>query len=115
MAILSIISREMRAEVQMPWRRSSRVDPDRSEVMTMRYPLRCGGASSRGRRHRPGIECLEDRTLLGPLTESPIPAPSDPSGARTVGPDGNLWFSENLLFPRFAPPQTGRIGRITPA
>ncbi len=44
-------------------------------------------------------------TLTGVITEFPLPLPSSLPGAIALGPDGNLWFTENA----------GRIGRITPS
>src|SRR5262245_33522106 len=68
---------------------------------------------------RPTPEPLEDRTLLAPfgfLTEFPIPTRAgQPAGttsnpwAITLGPDKNLWFTEQ------DPTYGNRIGRITPA
>src|SRR4051812_15697213 len=89
----------MGAEAQMPWRRSSRVDPDRSEVSRTRHPRRGEKPSSRGRQLVPCVECLEGRRLLTAITEYPI-SPGDftprDTGALTVGPDGNLWFPETI-------------------
>src|SRR5262245_39473797 len=67
---------------------------------------------------RPSPEPLEDRTLLafGTLTEYPLPTrpgqPADTSSKPwdiTLGPDHNLWFTEQH------PTYGNRIGRITPA
>src|SRR5262245_46439607 len=56
-------------------------------------------------RARLALEALDDR-ILPSVTEFPIP---DTTVARsegiTRGPDGNLWFTENIA---------DRIGRITP-
>jgi virginiamycin B lyase len=53
-----------------------------------------------------GASVVGEQTLAQTVTEFPIPtAGSLPSGI-TVGPDGNLWFTES---------GTGKIGRITPA
>src|SRR5262249_23925963 len=56
-------------------------------------------------RARLALEALDDR-ILPSVTGFPIPTfNSEPYGI-TRGPDGNLWFTENLA---------GKIGRITPA
>jgi streptogramin lyase len=53
------------------------------------------------------LEVLEDRCLPSVvINEFPVPTPgSQPRGIAT-GPDGNLWFTEQIA---------GKIGRITPA
>ena len=84
--------------------RSSRLDPDRTGDEPRRRPERVRGVSSCHRRYRPGVECLEDRRLLSAITEFPLPTAGFSPGDLTVGPDGNLWFSEGSA-----------IGRITPA
>ena len=70
------------------------------------------------RRARPAPEPLEDRTLLsfGFLAEYPLPTRSGQTAGDsskpwdiTLGPDHNLWFTEQ--DPKFG----NRIGRITPA
>src|SRR4051794_11079344 len=70
------------------------------------------------RRARPAPEPLEDRTLLsfGFLAEYPLPTrPGQPADASskpwdiTLGPDRNLWFTEQDHT------YGNRIGRITPA
>ena len=70
----------------------------------------------RSRRTIPVPEMLEDRTLLsfGFLTEFPLPAHTgQPAAASskpwdiTLGPDGNLWFTEQ------DPTYGNRLGRIT--
>jgi virginiamycin B lyase len=84
--------------------------------------------SSRWRRHRPGVECLDGRQLLAvTINEFPLPSIPPPSenlgiGPVTAGPDGNLWFPENfshLVFNSGPLPTTvfdpGKIGRITPS
>src|SRR4051794_20789674 len=68
-----------------------------------RCPARESTAASRGRRHRPGVECLEGRPLLAPIMEFPLPAGSF-VGTLTAGSDGNLWYPES----------SQRIGRIAP-
>jgi sugar lactone lactonase YvrE len=56
--------------------------------------------------------------LLTAITEFPLPTEDGFSrGSLTVGPDGNLWFTENfeaiVFFPGFVRPG-GKIDRITP-
>src|SRR5204862_277371 len=47
------------------------------------------------------------------ITETPVPtAMSQPTGI-TLGPDGNLWFTELSSPPPIGPGQ-GRIGKATP-
>ena len=88
------------------WRqRTSRLCPDRAADEGRPRPERVRGVASRHRRHRPCVECLEDRRLLSAITEFPLPAGSNAPDL-TVGPDGNLWFPLNGL---------GTIGRITPS
>jgi streptogramin lyase len=84
--------------------RNSRLDPDWAGDEGLQRPERVRGASSRHRRHRPVVECLEDRRLLSAITEFPLPAGDEPAGGLTVGPDRNLWFTDS-----------SGIGRITPA
>lgn len=48
---------------------------------------------------------IDRMTPEGVLTEFPLPHGSSPAGI-TAGPDGDLWFTEEI--------GTGRIGRITP-
>ena len=51
-------------------------------------------------------------TPSGAITEFPLPTANIGAGDLTVGPDGNLWFPEELSVgpsPRYA------IGRITPS
>jgi streptogramin lyase len=68
--------------------------------------LRCRSATG-VRTFRPGLESLEDRALLsGGITEFPIPTPGSGPVGITLGPDGNLWFTENA---------NNHIGRMTPA
>ncbi len=59
---------------------------------------------------RPQVEGLEDRALLAPITEIPIPGgkqyPYTPPGEIVEGPDGNLWFI-NV--------DTGSIDSVTPS
>jgi streptogramin lyase len=92
--------------------RNSRLDPDRAGDHGRRRPERVRGGSSRPRRHRPGIECLEDRRLLAAITEFPLPAGTLQSdtlqSGLTAGPDGNLWFAEGTSA-------GNAIGRITPS
>jgi hypothetical protein len=48
-------------------------------------------------RARPRLEGLEDRSLLSTtITEYPIPTASAGPQGITQGPDGNLWFVENV-------------------
>jgi hypothetical protein len=42
-----------------------------------------------------------------PITEFPLPTPSNSPYGITAGPDGNLWFTENFL--------SNKIGRISPS
>src|SRR3954471_1543949 len=94
----------------MLWRRFYLSDPGRSEGKWMGHPRRGRWASSRSRRRRPCIECLEGRQLLAVFTEFPLPSSVFSAGPVTTGPDGNLWFGQSL--------QSGghfrSIGRITP-
>src|SRR5262249_3327923 len=55
-------------------------------------------------------------TPAGALTEFPLPAPNSYPGALTLGPDGNLWFTENSpeLPPESVSP-ADKTRRITPA
>ncbi len=89
--------------------RSSRVDPDRTGDRGRQRAERVGAGSSRHRRYRAGVECLEDRRLLSAITEFPLPTTSGAPGPLTVAPDGNLWFLEADTG------DTGGIGRITPS
>jgi streptogramin lyase len=59
---------------------------------------------------RPYLEVLEDRCLLsGGITELPGPVtPSEPIGI-TIGPDGNLWFTDFVNVPQNA----SNIWRLT--
>ena len=84
----------------MLWRQFSPVAPGRSEDWRVRHRSRVQWASSRTRRQRPKVECLEGRQLLAPITEFSLPA----GGSLTVGPDGNLWFRNAVS-----------VGRITPS
>ncbi len=92
--------------------RSSRVDPDRTGDRGRQRAERVGVGSSRHRRYRAGVECLEDRRLLSAITEFPLPTPTFNPGDLTVGPDGNLWFPEFSGFPFGG---ADGIGRITPS
>jgi hypothetical protein len=105
------------------------LDPARTGDEGRRRPERPRGVTSRHRRHRPGVECLEDRHLLSAITEFPLPtaemSPDGmtvvPYGNLTAGPDGNPWFREYFSgssapgFPAPGYPPAGEIGRITPA
>jgi streptogramin lyase len=106
------VSIEHAEEEQMFGQRSSHLDPARTGDVGRRRPERVRGVSSRHRRHRPGVECLEDRRLLSAVTEFPLPTNSSlsysPNAALTAGPDGNLWFGVTAA----AGPA---IARITPA
>src|SRR5262249_23331445 len=56
--------------------------------------------------YRPWLEVLETRCAPAVITEFPVlTAGSDPFGI-TAGPDGNLWFTEQI---------GDKIGRITPS
>jgi streptogramin lyase len=99
--------------------RGSRPDPDRAGDEGRRRPERVRGASARHRRHCPGVECLEGRQLLSAITEFPLRKPlphtsSSSPGDLTVGPDGNLWFTETS-FGSTGIVTGSAIGRITPA
>src|SRR6516165_849385 len=60
-----------------------------------------------GRRARLRVEGMEDRCLLS-ITEFPVPtAGANPFGI-TVGPDGNVWFTENYISP------ANKVGMINP-
>ncbi len=48
------------------------------------------------RRRRPALECLESRELLSGIVEYPVPSPGCLPTQITLGPDGNLWFTEGL-------------------
>ena len=72
--VVSIVSPGKGTEAEMWGQRSSRLDPDRAGDQGPRRPERVRGVSSRHRRHRPGVECLEDRRLLSAITEFPLPA-----------------------------------------
>ncbi len=48
------------------------------------------------RRRRPAFECLESRELLSGIVEYPVPSPGCLPTQITLGPDGNLWFTEGL-------------------
>jgi virginiamycin B lyase len=57
-------------------------------------------------RTRPRLEGLEDRCLLSnTITEFPVPTASAGVRGITAGPDGNLWFTEEV---------SGKIGMINP-
>jgi streptogramin lyase len=63
-------------------------------------------AKSSVRFWRPRLECLEDRCAPALITEFPaLTGGSQPTGI-TIGPDGNLWFTEI---------NANKIGRITPS
>ena len=91
--------------------RSSRLDPDRAGDEGRRRPERVRGASSRHRRHRPGVECLEDRRLLSAITEFPLPT-STGSPRRPDGRPRRQPLVHRVIRPSG---QLGAIGRITPA
>jgi streptogramin lyase len=106
------VSIEYPEEEQMSAQRTSRLDSHRTADEGRRLPERVRGGSSRHRRHRPGVECLEDRRLPSAIAEFPLPK-NDSIGyssnaALTAGSDGNLWFGENTA-------SGPAIGRITPA
>ena len=48
----------------------------------------------------------EKSATSGTITEYPIPTASSAPGDIAAGPDGNLWFTENLV---------GKIGKISPS
>jgi streptogramin lyase len=93
--------------------RSSRVDPVRAGNEGRRRTERVPRCSSRHRRHRPGVECLEDRRLLSAITAFPLPSNGSPSDL-TIGPDGNLWLTE-VSFGRGGVPHGSAVVRITPS
>jgi hypothetical protein len=66
-----------REEGQMWRQRSSRLCPDRAADERRPRPERVRGVASRHRRHRPGVEYLEDRRLLSAITEFPLPSQSN--------------------------------------
>ena len=41
-------------------------------------------------------------TATGIVTEFPVPNPNSSPGGLTIGPDGNLWFTENGSFDKSA-------------
>jgi virginiamycin B lyase len=89
-----------------------RLDSDRTSDQGRQRPNRLKKGSSRHRRYRPGVECLEGRQVLSAFTEFPLPVANSDPGDLTVGPDGNLWFPYGNPF---SYPTTGGIGRITPS
>ena len=94
--------------------RSSCLDPGRTGYGGRRRPERVGEGSSRHRRYRAGVECLEDRRLLSAITEFPLPTADSGADWITAGPDGNLWFNE-YVSPGGIPMPVAIIGRITPS
>ena len=65
-------------------------------------------AAKRRRARRPALKSLESRQLLSSITVADFPvktASSWPTGI-TAGPDGNLWFTENV--------SGGKVGEINP-
>ena len=94
----------------MMGQRSTSRDPDRTGDQGRRHPERVGEDTSRNRRHRPGVECLEGRQLLSAITEFPLPAAdSDPRRSDGRPRRQPLVHRERVIGPR------RRIGRITPA
>jgi hypothetical protein len=89
--------------------RSTRLSPDGTGDQRRWHTGRVGGDSPRNRRHRPGVECLEDRRLPSAITQFPLPASDLLPGGLTVGPDGNLWFTG------YAASGSAVVGRITPS
>jgi hypothetical protein len=77
-------------------RRPARLDSDRTTDQRQWHAGRARGDSSHNPRHRPGVECLEDRRLLSTVTEFPLStagiSSGNSAGNLTVGPDGNLWL-----------------------
>ena len=68
---------------------------------------------SRRHKSRPWPEWLEDRSLLSPITEYPIPDPNSNYSPHntdleeiTPGPDGNVWFTDG---------EHGTIDSVTPS
>ncbi len=63
-------------------------------------------AGSYGMKWRPLVEPLDSRCLpSGGVSEYPIPTPMSDASFITVGPDGNVWFTEH---------DGDNIGKITP-
>src|SRR3954452_10457581 len=58
------------------------------------------------RARRPSLEHLESRQLLSSISVFPLPANNALPGDIVVGPDGNLWFTEDVNH---------AIGTINPA
>jgi hypothetical protein len=105
------VSIEYPEEEQMFGQRSSHLDPATTGDAGRRRPERARGDSSRHRRRRPGVECLEDRRLLSAITEFPLPK-NTTSGSLTspltVGSGGNIWFGVTTAAGT-------AIARITPS
>ena len=80
------VSIEYPEEEHMFAQRSFHLDPAGTGDEGRRRPERVRGVSSRHRRHRPGVECLEDRRLLSAITEFPLHKADFYPGSLTVGP-----------------------------
>jgi streptogramin lyase len=63
------------------------------------------GASPAGPNHQYAGNAIGRITTAGVITEFPLPTPDSGPHIITLGPDGNLWFTESYA---------GRVGRITP-
>jgi virginiamycin B lyase len=70
----------------------------------------CGTSTTTNPSPTPGPTLTVTRELKGTISEFPLPNPDFRPGDITGGPDGNLWFTTLGTTP-----QTGKIGRITPA
>jgi virginiamycin B lyase len=82
--------------------------PDARRGGAPRERVHAASRRVRDRKRRPALEPLEERQLLSvtfTTFSNGIPAGATPTGI-TVGPDGNLWFTE---------PGSNQIGRITTA
>ncbi len=56
-------------------------------------------------------------TTAGAITEFPVPVAGFSIGSMTLGPDGNLWFPEDMRngIPPFVAATNPQIGRVTPS
>jgi virginiamycin B lyase len=97
------VSIELAGGKPMFAQRTSRPDSDRTGDEGRRCPERVRGVSSRRRRHRPGVECLEDRRVPSAVTEFPLPDSYIEYSSLTAGPDGNLWFVDSAEIARMTP------------
>jgi virginiamycin B lyase len=57
---------------------------------------------------------ISKQGLKSKINEFPLPAPNGEVTGITKGPDGNLWFTENIPTTQ-SDKSIGKIGRITPA